>query len=205
MHPITARAGLVAEAQATLLCSAAPPALSESRDGSRNPDLPDLAAATGLGKCYRHRRLVHIQPDVSDSIHQARLPCMRLCAGHSGTSLDILHVERRAADHSANIEFNTNLPAGIAPSEGRKSTIYGCSCRGAPTASPCLSAIEIAALLGRGDAFLSAGDITSARLFYERAADAGYGLAALQLGATFGSLFLAMPAYIVSPPIRVRL
>jgi hypothetical protein len=28
---------------------------------------------------------------------------MRLCAGQSGTTLDILHIERRAADHSANI------------------------------------------------------------------------------------------------------
>jgi hypothetical protein len=28
---------------------------------------------------------------------------MRLCAGHSDTTLDILHVERRAADHSPNI------------------------------------------------------------------------------------------------------
>jgi TPR repeat protein len=38
--------------------------------------------------------------------------------------------------------------------------------------------------------FLSAGDIASARLFYERAADAGNGVAALQLGATFDPLFL---------------
>jgi hypothetical protein len=28
---------------------------------------------------------------------------MRLCARQSGITLDILHVERRAADHSANI------------------------------------------------------------------------------------------------------
>jgi TPR repeat protein len=40
-------------------------------------------------------------------------------------------------------------------------------------------------LLARGDAFLGTGDITSARLFYERAADAESGLAALRLGATF--------------------
>jgi len=44
---------------------------------------------------------------------------------------------------------------------------------------------EIAALLRRGDAFLTSGDITSARLFYERAAEAGSGPAALLLGATF--------------------
>ena len=58
-----------------------------------------------------------------------------------------------------------------------------------PPAGPRLSASEITALLARGDAFLSAGDITSARLFYERAADAGSGLAALQLGATFDPMF----------------
>jgi TPR repeat protein len=46
------------------------------------------------------------------------------------------------------------------------------------------------ALLARGNEFLSAGDITSARLYYERAADAGNGLAALQLGATFDPVTL---------------
>ena len=53
-----------------------------------------------------------------------------------------------------------------------------------------LSAADIAALVTRGDAFLSAGDIASARLFYERAADAGDGAAALRLGATFDPNFL---------------
>jgi len=43
----------------------------------------------------------------------------------------------------------------------------------------------------RGDAFLSAGDIVSARLFYERAADGGDGAAALRLGATFDPGFLS--------------
>lgn len=62
-----------------------------------------------------------------------------------------------------------------------------------PVLSPAgqqLSATEIAALVTRGDAFLSAGDIASARLFYERAADAGDGGAALRLGATFDPTFL---------------
>jgi len=54
------------------------------------------------------------------------------------------------------------------------------------TASPA----EIAALVARGDSFLGAGDIASARLFYERAADAGDGLAAFRLGATFDPDFL---------------
>ena len=46
------------------------------------------------------------------------------------------------------------------------------------------------ALLARGDALLSVGDVVSARLFYERAVDAGGGLAAIRLGETFDPLFL---------------
>jgi TPR repeat protein len=52
------------------------------------------------------------------------------------------------------------------------------------------SLTDVAALVTRGDAFLSAGDIASARLFYERAADAGDSTAALRLGATFDPKFL---------------
>lgn len=67
-----------------------------------------------------------------------------------------------------------------------------------PTASPTATRspsnqqrpAEIAALVTRGDAFMSTGDIVSARLFYERAADAGDGSAALRLGATFDPGFL---------------
>jgi TPR repeat protein len=55
-------------------------------------------------------------------------------------------------------------------------------------AGPRLSAIEVDALLARGDAFERTGDITSARLYYERAADAGSGVAALRMGATFEPL-----------------
>lgn len=57
-------------------------------------------------------------------------------------------------------------------------------------ASQALSQLEIAALVTRGDDFLRAGDIASARLFYERAADAGNGGAALRLGTTFDPGFL---------------
>lgn len=50
---------------------------------------------------------------------------------------------------------------------------------------------QLAELLVRGDGFLQAGDLASARLFYERAADAGDGRAALRMGATFDPTFLA--------------
>ena len=56
--------------------------------------------------------------------------------------------------------------------------------------TPPVSAAEIAELLARGDAFLRVGDIASARLFYERAADAGDGQAAMRVGATFDPTFL---------------
>jgi hypothetical protein len=62
----------------------------------------------------------------------------------------------------------------------------------APTApsGPRLSAEEIAQLLARGDTFLGVGDVISARLFYQRAADAGDGQAAWRMGATFDPGFL---------------
>ncbi len=45
-------------------------------------------------------------------------------------------------------------------------------------------------LLERGDSLLSSGDITSARLFYQRAAEAGNAEAALRLGETYDPAFL---------------
>ena len=62
------------------------------------------------------------------------------------------------------------------------------------SANPSLSPAEVAALVTRGDGFLSVGDIASARLFYERAADTGNGSAVLRLGATFDPGFLSRAA-----------
>ena len=53
-----------------------------------------------------------------------------------------------------------------------------------------LSAAEIAALVERGDAFLGAGDIASARLFFERAADLGDDRAAMRMAVTYDAEFL---------------
>ena len=53
-----------------------------------------------------------------------------------------------------------------------------------------LSKAELTELLHHGDTLLRIGDISSARLFYERAADAGDGRAALRLGASFDPEFL---------------
>jgi TPR repeat protein len=53
-----------------------------------------------------------------------------------------------------------------------------------------LSAAEIATLVARGDTFLAAGDIASARLFFERAADSGDGRAAMRMAVTYDAAFL---------------
>ena len=53
-----------------------------------------------------------------------------------------------------------------------------------------LSAADAAALLARGDVLFSKGDVIAARAFYERAAYAGEGRAALRLGETFDPVFL---------------
>ncbi|MGB9645149.1 MAG: hypothetical protein WCB44_08485, partial [Stellaceae bacterium] len=53
-----------------------------------------------------------------------------------------------------------------------------------------LRTAELTQLLDHGDALLRDGDVASARLFYERAADAGDAQAALRLGATYDPEFL---------------
>ena len=57
--------------------------------------------------------------------------------------------------------------------------------------APRLTAAQTDALLARGDTFMAAGDVASARLFYEYAASAGNAAAALRLGGTFDPALLA--------------
>ena len=58
-----------------------------------------------------------------------------------------------------------------------------------PSASP-PPAGTVAELLERGDSFISIGDVASARVFYERAANSGDARAAVRMGATFDPVFL---------------
>jgi hypothetical protein len=61
--------------------------------------------------------------------------------------------------------------------------------RNQPTV-PDFSAAEIAGLLARGDWLFATGNVASARLLYERAADAGEARAAVRLGETFDPVYL---------------
>ena len=60
-----------------------------------------------------------------------------------------------------------------------------------PSASPVLSADILTLLLNRGDALLALGDVSSARLLYQRAAAGGDGRAATGMGKTYDPLFLS--------------
>src|SRR5215467_13104298 len=82
VQPVPAGASLVAEAEAAVLVAQPPHQLAQNLGAVlENAKLADLAASATLGNRHRHRRLVHIQSNVRDRVHPARLPCMRLCAG----------------------------------------------------------------------------------------------------------------------------
>ena len=69
---------------------------------------------------------------------------------------------------------------------------------------PVLSAGELSELLSRGDMLFATGDVGAARLFYERGADGGDGMAALRLGETFDPHFLARArlGFVAGDPAR---
>jgi TPR repeat protein len=82
-----------------------------------------------------------------------------------------------------------NLPVGVTKSSTAPVE---------PAGSSMLNQALNSALLARGDALFVSGDIASARLFYERAANAGDGHAALRLGETYDPAFLARTGLIGS-------
>ena len=59
-----------------------------------------------------------------------------------------------------------------------------------PPTKPAFSGAKITTLLARGDWLFATGDIDSARLLYERAAEAGEAQGAVRLGETFDPIFL---------------
>jgi tetratricopeptide (TPR) repeat protein len=86
----------------------------------------------------------------------------------------------------------SSAPDPMPPAEGPPLSTEQTATGPLHAASPPLSTEVIAMLLARGDTFLRRGDVASARAFYERAADAGGGQAALRMGATFDPAFLGV-------------
>jgi hypothetical protein len=119
---------------------------------------------------------------------RAALPMAPPVAGGSSSAAVTVETPRAAAPEAA------AAPVAMAPERPRVAASSP-SATPEPTGSPApsgprLSDEQITALVARGDAFLSGGDIASARLFFQRAADAGDGRAAMRLAVTFDAAFL---------------
>jgi hypothetical protein len=80
--------------------------------------------------------------------------------------------------------------AAMEPAAGERPLAPSPSLPAPEPIGPRVTADEIAALVTRGDGFLAAGDIASARLFFQRAADAGDSRAAMRMAMTFDAAFL---------------
>jgi predicted RNase H-like nuclease (RuvC/YqgF family) len=103
-----------------------------------------------------------------------------------------------AADlDKAGNELRAQLSAANVIVEGRKSQIE--AAKSVPPGTRATAVVarandetsaDVSILLNRGDALFGAGDLASARLFYQRAAEAGNGQAALRLGNTYDPAFL---------------
>jgi TPR repeat protein len=95
-------------------------------------------------------------------------------------------------------DLRSQLSAAKVIVEGRKSQID--AAKSTPPSGTRATAVvarandetnaDVSILLNRGDALFGAGDLASARLFYQRAAEAGNGQAALRLGNTYDPAFL---------------
>jgi hypothetical protein len=92
---------------------------------------------------------------------------------------DSAHTEGKAGDSGTSISPQSAQSAP-APSQPR------------PTVeASALPASAVGTLVARGEQFLGTGDIASARLFFERAANGGDAKAAVRMGETFDAAFLA--------------
>jgi hypothetical protein len=87
---------------------------------------------------------------------------------------------------SLDLEANEAPTAVLAPSAPAAEASQLASA----TAVPALSGTRPAELLARGDALFRIGDVASARLFYERAAEAGDSQAAMRMATTFDPVSL---------------
>src|SRR5262249_12367323 len=80
---VAARSGLVAEVEPPATFTDPRRQLAQDLGTVlENPELSYFAPAATLSYRNTYRRLVHVQSDKNDIVHQARPPCMRLCADH---------------------------------------------------------------------------------------------------------------------------
>ena len=124
----------------------------------------------------------------------APIPAARSPAAAPSVPRDLAATKPDATSAVAKLEMPKNTLPGLAPSPGVPAPAATPPAvmppAATPPSEPRSSTAETAALLARGDSLFGVGDVSSARLFYERAADAGDGQAALRLGETYDPTFL---------------
>ncbi len=146
------------------------------------PELPHTAAPAALDPAPV------AQPPSADQMplpEQNGAAPPSVVADAPGSDADQRPAEEEATPAQAGGTTDAIVPVVVARDLPSSATIPA-----ATAAPPSLPAVDVAGLLARGDGYLGKGDVTSARLFYERAADAGSGQAAMRLGATFDPNFL---------------
>jgi hypothetical protein len=117
-------------------------------------------------------------------------PTLAIAAGAAGLSRAALSPTITVALAGLSEEKRpTVVMPSVAPAD--KAAVIAAAPAIIPTGAP-VSPAYVSALLRRGDALLATGDMVSARLFYEQAAMAGDATAALWLGESFDSRFLAV-------------
>jgi hypothetical protein len=133
------------------------------------------------------------QPLAADQVPSPEQTVVKLpstIANPSGSNTDDTAAEdetkpdrvRATAEDAAPPAVVAGDPATSAPNQAATA---------APSSQPTVRPpVDVAELLARGNDYLGMGDVTSARLFYERAADAGSSQGAMRLGATFDPNFL---------------
>ena len=179
-------------AQTTQAMNANAGARAQGADAARLP--PQVASDEP--STYGNSASIPIEPPIPRSAATAALPAAPVPQPQGRSSL----IDDNSADDAKVHSVSTAVPEPNA-SEASPSASPPAAQPAEPpgdrsTAEPAiagaarLSAAQIAELLARGDTFLHAGDVVAARLFYERAADAGHWQAAIRMGATFDSAFL---------------
>jgi hypothetical protein len=135
---------------------------------------------------------VPIQPGIPRSAATAALPVAPVVPpSRSGNAATGPVQDQSVGEASLGpIALEPSPPAFGPPATAAATSLGASAAVPTPAGAARLSAGQITELLTRGDIFLHAGDVASARLFYERAADAGDRQAAMRMGATFDPAFL---------------
>jgi TPR repeat protein len=137
---------------------------------------PEITKPTSAGEARETEQPLIGLPQGSES------PTVEAIAGAQGASSAVEESGAKSAES----------PAGEVPEAPMAATpITQTDAASARATRLSLSTDEVAALLARGDFLIAKGDVASARLFYERAAEAGQGQAALRLGESYDPAFLA--------------